>query len=78
MLKNALKKITLLSKKDADIILIFQSKNQRNWMLLDKIIQELPLELEQIRCYRRTSCWDSNHMFNVGNFDYALILKNKG
>jgi hypothetical protein len=77
LLKKSLEKISSLSKKDADIILIFQSKNQRNWKLLDKILLELPFELEQIRCYRRTSWWGSKHIFNIGSFDYALLLKNR-
>jgi 16S rRNA G966 N2-methylase RsmD len=78
LLKKSLEKIASLSKKDADIILIFQSKNQRNWELLDKILLELPFELEQIRCYQRTSWWGSKHIFNIGSFDYALLLKNRG
>jgi hypothetical protein len=78
LLKRALEKIVLLSGKNADIILIFQSKNQKNWRLIDKILLELPCELEQIRCYQRTSWWNSKHIFNIGSFDYAFLLKNKG
>jgi 16S rRNA G966 N2-methylase RsmD len=78
LLKKALEKIASLSRKDADIILIFQSKNQKNWELLDKILLELPFELEQIRCYQRTSWWGSKHIFSIGSFDYALIFKKRG
>jgi hypothetical protein len=78
MLKRSLEKIASLSKRDADIILIFQSKNQKNWELLDRIFLELPFELQQIRCYRRSSWWSSKNLFNIGNFDYALLFKNRG
>ncbi len=78
LLRKALEKISFLSRKDADIILIFQSKNQRDWELLDKVLLDAPLELKQIRCYRRNSWWGSKHIFNVGDFDYVFIFKNKG
>ncbi len=76
LLENSLEKISHLSEKNADIVLIFQSRNQKDWELLDKVFLKLPLELKQIRCYKRSSWWGSKHLFNIGNYDYALIFKN--
>jgi hypothetical protein len=78
LLEKSLEKISSLSRKNADIVLIFQSKKQRDWELLDKVLLETPLELKQIRCYQRNSWWGSKNIFNVGNFDYALIFRNRG
>jgi hypothetical protein len=78
LLGKSLEKISSLSRKNADIVLIFQSKNQRDWELLDKVLLKAPLELEQIRCYQRNFWWGSKHIFNVGDFDYAFIFRNRG
>jgi hypothetical protein len=78
LLRKSLEKISSLSRRDADITLIFQSKDQKDWELLDKVLLEVPLELKQIRCYRRSSWWGSKHIFNVGDFDYAFLFRNNG
>jgi hypothetical protein len=75
-LGKSLEKISSLSRRNADITLIFQSKNQKDWELLDKVLLKAPLELKQIRCYQRSSWWGSKHIFNVGDFDYALLFRN--
>jgi len=77
LLKEALKKIILLAKNNADIVFIFQSKDQGHWEMLDGVLIDLPIELEEIRCYRRSAWWDSSHLFNIGNYDYALIFKKR-
>ena len=78
LLKASLEKICKLSDRNAEIVLIFQSKKEREWKLLDEILSQLPLKLIQIRCYRRNGCWRSKHIFDIGDFDYALIFKNNG
>jgi len=76
LLKKSLEKISDLSKKDSDIVLIFQSKNKNDWKLLDNILLESQLVLKQVRIYKRKSCWNSKQLFNIGNYDYAFIFKN--
>lgn len=77
MLKKALERISMISNKNSTIALIFQTKNLREWKLLEKILLEISWKLKEIRCYKRISCWNSKHLFNIGSYDYVFIFENR-
>jgi len=78
LLRASLDKISNLSRKNATVILFFQSKNKRDWKLLDKTLMESPLRLEQVRYYERINRWKApSRIFNIGRYDYAFVFKNR-
>lgn len=77
MLKKSFEKISDLSRKESEIALIFQTKNVREWNLLEKVLLDLKFILKEIRCYKRISCWNSKQLFNIGEYDYVFIFKNE-
>jgi hypothetical protein len=77
LMEKSLNKISELAAKNSLIILIFQSKDEDNWKLLDNILVKSPLKLMEVRCYKRIDRWSSpSRIFNIGKYDYAFIFKN--
>jgi hypothetical protein len=77
LMEKSLNKISELATKNSTIILIFQSKDKNDWKLLDNVLVKSPLELTEVRCYKRIGKWSSPlRIFNIGKYDYAFIFKN--